>query len=129
MKPQPPIAAELWDHISPTAQAAVLALVQQYEERLQALQEQVDELQQRRNQNSTNSARPPSSNPPWKSSTPGPEIVNRPEPKRRKGLRLWFRRGMPGFLSAVFVGLIFLAILGLGYFVLTSIILGIKRGR
>lgn len=61
MSSQPPIPAELWDQIPPAAQAAILALVQQYESRLQALQDQVNELQQRLNQNSTNSSRPPSS--------------------------------------------------------------------
>ena len=64
MPPVPPIPAELWDQIPPAAQAAILALVQQYEQRLQALQQQVDQLTQRLNQNSTNSSRPPSSDPP-----------------------------------------------------------------
>src|SRR5262245_45870616 len=64
MKPQPPIPVELWDQIPPAAQAAVLSLVQQFEQRLQALQLQVDEFRQRLNQNSTNSSRPPSSDPP-----------------------------------------------------------------
>jgi transposase len=50
--------------MSPAAQAAILALVQQYEQRLQSLRKQVDELRQRLNQNSTNSSRPPSSDPP-----------------------------------------------------------------
>src|SRR5262249_58616650 len=45
----------------PAAQAAVLALIQRYEQRLQALQEQVAQLTERLNQNSTNSSRPPSS--------------------------------------------------------------------
>src|SRR6516162_1455337 len=60
----PPIPDELWDQIPPAAQAAILALVQQYEQRLQGLQRQVDDLRQRLNQNSTNSSRPPSSDPP-----------------------------------------------------------------
>jgi transposase len=60
----PPIPAELWSQIPPAAQAAILALVQQYEQRLQALQRQVDQLTERLNQNSTNSSRPPSSDPP-----------------------------------------------------------------
>src|SRR6516165_819999 len=65
MSLQPPIPAELWDQIPPAAQAAILALVQQYERRLQNLQKQVNELQQRLNQNSTNSSsKPPSSDPP-----------------------------------------------------------------
>src|SRR5215218_8239035 len=64
MEPQPPLPAELWDQIPPAAQAAILVLVQQYEQRLQALQKRVDELEQRLNQNSTNSSRPPSGDPP-----------------------------------------------------------------
>src|ERR1700757_3290583 len=60
----PPIPVELWNQIPPAAQAAVLALIQQYEQRLQALQQQVAQLTERLNQNSTNSSRPPSSDPP-----------------------------------------------------------------
>src|SRR3954447_13893219 len=60
----PPIPVELWDQIPPAAQAAILALIQQYEQRLQALQRKVDQLTQRLNQNSTDSSRPPSSDPP-----------------------------------------------------------------
>jgi len=47
MPPVPPIPAELWDQIPPAAQAAVLAHVKQYERRLQALQQQADDLRQR----------------------------------------------------------------------------------
>src|SRR5215469_3488757 len=64
MPPVPPIPVGLWGQIPPAAQAAILALIQQYEQRLQALQQQVDGLRQRLNQNSTNSSRPPSSDPP-----------------------------------------------------------------
>jgi transposase len=60
----PPIPVELWDQIPPAAQAAILALVQQHERRVQALQQQVAQLTERLNQNSTNSSRPPSSDPP-----------------------------------------------------------------
>src|SRR3954449_3983249 len=63
MKPKPPIPGELWNQIPPAAQAAILAVVQQYEQRLQALQRQVDRLTERLNQNSTNSSRPPSADP------------------------------------------------------------------
>src|SRR5829696_2248865 len=84
MEPQPPIPAELWDQIPPAAQAAILVLVQQYEQRLQALQKRVDELEQRLNQNSTNSSRPPSSDPPH---------VKRPPPKPNSGRK---RGGQPG---------------------------------
>ena len=78
MSLQPPIPAELWDQIPPAAQAAIMALVQQYESRLQALQDQVNELQQRLNQNSTNSSKPPSSDPPTlKRSPPKPSSNNK----------------------------------------------------
>src|SRR5579871_3691499 len=60
----PPIPVELWNQIPPAAQAAILALVQRYERRVQALQQQVAQLTERLNQNSTNSSRPPSSDPP-----------------------------------------------------------------
>lgn len=84
MKPEPPIPAELWDQIPPAAQAAILVLVQQYEQRLQAVQKQVDDLHHRVNQNSTNSSRPPSSDPPH---------VKRPPPKPPSGRK---RGGQPG---------------------------------
>ena len=57
MNADPPISDELWRQIPPTAQAAILALIQQYEQRLA-------ELEARLNQNSTNSSKPPSSDPP-----------------------------------------------------------------
>jgi transposase len=60
----PPIPAKLWNQIPPAAQTAIRALVQRYEQRLQKLHQQVAELQQRLNQNSTNSSKPPSSDPP-----------------------------------------------------------------
>jgi len=84
MPPVPPIPVELWNQIPPAAQAAILALVQQYEQRLQALQRQVDQLTQRLNQNSTNSSRPPSSDPPH---------VKRRPPKPSSGRK---RGGQPG---------------------------------
>jgi transposase len=60
----PPIPVDLWNQIPPAAQAVIVALIQQYEQRLHALQQQVDQLKQRLKQNSTNSSRPPSSDPP-----------------------------------------------------------------
>jgi len=80
----PPIAVELWNQIPPAARAAVLSLVQRYERRLQALQQHVDELRQRLNQNSTNSSRPPSSD--------SPHVKRRP-PKPSAGRQ---RGGQPG---------------------------------
>jgi len=80
----PPISAELWTQIPPAAQAAVLALIQRYEQRLQALQQQVAQLTECLNQNSTNSSRPPSSDPPH---------VKRRPPKPSAGRQ---RGGQPG---------------------------------
>src|ERR1051326_2191273 len=84
MPPVPPIPAELWNQIPPAAQAAILALIQQYEQRLQALQRKVDQLTERLNQNSTNSSRPPSSAPPHVKRRPP-----QPSSGRKKG-------GQPG---------------------------------
>src|SRR5262245_48122627 len=84
MPPGSPIPVELWSQIPPPAQPAILALVQQYEQRLQALQQQVAQLTERLNQNSTNSSRPPSSDPPH---------VKRRPPKKSSGRQ---RGGQPG---------------------------------
>jgi transposase len=84
MQSVPPIPVELWDQIPAAAQAAILALVQQYEQRLQALQQQVAQLTGRLNQNSTNSSRPPSTDPPH---------VKRRPPQPAAGRK---RGGQPG---------------------------------
>lgn len=60
MKFVPPLPAELWGQVPAASQAAILVLVQHYEEQIRTLQEQVADLQQRLGQNSTNSSRPPS---------------------------------------------------------------------
>jgi transposase len=57
MSAGPPIPDEIWQQIRPAAQAAILALIQHYEQRFA-------ELEARLNQNSTNSSTPPSSDPP-----------------------------------------------------------------
>jgi hypothetical protein len=59
MRPEPPIPADLWEPIPPTAQAAVRALVQAYEQRLAVLQQRLEDLEQRLGQNATNSSQPP----------------------------------------------------------------------
>ncbi|HEV3259346.1 MAG TPA: IS66 family transposase [Gemmataceae bacterium] len=84
MRPEPPIPADLWDQVPPTAQTAVLALVQTYEIRLAALQQRIEDLEQRLGQNSTNSSRPPSADPPTVKRAPP-----RPPSGRRSG-------GQPG---------------------------------
>jgi transposase len=60
----PPIPEALWSQGPPAAQAAILALVQQYEQRLAVLQQQLDDLRQQLGQNSTNSSKPPSTDDP-----------------------------------------------------------------
>src|SRR5262249_47466862 len=59
--------AELWDSLPPEARALILALraeVAELRAKLQALQQQAQHLQDQLNQNSTNSSRPPSTDPP-----------------------------------------------------------------
>jgi len=57
MKEQPPLPQSIWDTLSPEAQAAVSVLVQSFERRIADLEERIGK-------NSTNSSRPPSSDPP-----------------------------------------------------------------
>lgn len=57
MKGQPPLPQSIWDTLSPEAQAAVSVLVQSYERRIADLEERIGK-------NSTNSSKPPSSDPP-----------------------------------------------------------------
>jgi transposase len=84
MTPAPPLPAELWDQIPPASRAAILALVQSYEQRLAALQRRIDDLEQQLGQNSSNSSKPPSSDPPTFKRAPP-----RPPSGRRSG-------GQPG---------------------------------
>src|SRR6516225_8362116 len=71
MKTELPIPDELWQQIPPAAQAAILALIQHYEQRLA-------DLEARLKQNSTNSSKPPSSDPPTlKRSPPKPPSNNK----------------------------------------------------
>jgi transposase len=86
MGTEPPIPKELWDSIPAAAQAALLLVFQRYEQRLAALEQQVADLQQRLNQNSTNSSKPPSADPP---------AVKRAPPKTPSGKK---RGGQPGHL-------------------------------
>ena len=68
---EPPLPQNVWNKLAPDAQAAVLVLVGQYEQTIAALQHQVTqlnadvaELRARLDQNSQNSSRPPSTDPP-----------------------------------------------------------------
>ena len=59
----PPLPEPLWKTASPEVQAAVLALVEYYEQRLAQLESRVKGLETRLKLNSTNSSKPPSSDP------------------------------------------------------------------
>lgn len=59
----PPLPEPLWKAASPELQAAVLALVQSYEDRLSLLENRLSDLESRLKLNSTNSSKPPSSDP------------------------------------------------------------------
>src|SRR5262245_44028766 len=63
MIPQPPIPATLWNTVPPEAQAAILALVESFKGRVAELERRVGDLEARLKLNSTNSSRPPSSDP------------------------------------------------------------------
>ena len=73
MSGQPPLPDELWGKIPPDAQAAILALVSSLELRIAA-------LEARLNQNSSNSSRPPSTEPLHITRQPP-----RPTSKKRRG--------------------------------------------
>lgn len=84
MRQEPSIPAELWDQIPATAQAALLVIFQRYEQRIAALEQRVRDLEEQLRQNSTNSSRPPSTDPP---------AVKRAPPRIPSGRR---RGGQPG---------------------------------
>ena len=59
----PPIPEPVWSTASPEVQAAIVALAEFYEERLAKLEARVVDLENRLKLNSTNSSKPPSSDP------------------------------------------------------------------
>jgi transposase len=63
MAPMPPLPEPLWKAASPELQAAVLAPVQSYEDRLALLENRLGDLENRLKLNSTNSSKPLSSDP------------------------------------------------------------------
>lgn len=77
MTDQPPLPQDIWETLSPEAQAAVAALVQSFERRIAGLEERLGK-------NSTNSSKPPSSDPP---------SVKRRPPAAASGRK---RGGQPG---------------------------------
>jgi transposase len=73
MSPEPPLPDDLWAKIPADAQAGILALVQSFEQRIAALEARI-------NQNSSNSSRPPSTEPLHVKRRPP-----RPTSQRRRG--------------------------------------------
>src|SRR4051794_19552 len=63
MIPQPPIPEPLWSSVPPEAQVAILAVLDSYEGRIAQLEQRVGDLEARLKLNSTNSSKPPSSDP------------------------------------------------------------------
>jgi transposase len=59
----PPLPPQIWETLTPEAQAAVLALVGRLEQRITELTQQVQDLKARLDQNSANSSKPPSTDP------------------------------------------------------------------
>src|SRR5689334_25389481 len=63
MNPAPPLPDPLWNSAAPELQAAILALVQIHQQQLATLEARVNDLEARLKLNSTNSSKPPSSDP------------------------------------------------------------------
>src|SRR5947208_4178542 len=63
MTDAPPLPPQIWEALPPEAQAAVFALVGRLEHQITELKRQVRDLKARLDQNSTNSSRPPSTDP------------------------------------------------------------------
>ena len=63
MTPVPPLPDPLWNSASPELQAAILALLQIHQQRITELETRVHDLEARLQLNSTNSSKPPSSDP------------------------------------------------------------------
>ena len=60
---QPPIPEPLWHTVPLEAQAAILAVLDSYQGRIAELEQRVGDLEARLKLNSTNSSKPPSSDP------------------------------------------------------------------
>jgi transposase len=63
MIPQPPIPAPLWNTVPPAAQTAIVAVLDSFKGRIAELEQRVGDLEARLKLNSTNSSKPPSSDP------------------------------------------------------------------
>ena len=86
----PPLPEPIWKQASPEVQAAVLALVEFYEHRLAQMESRLKDLENRLKLNSTNSSKPPSSDPlGLKRKPPAPASGKKRggQPGRRKAYR------------------------------------------
>ena len=63
MKPQPPIPEPLWNTVPAEAQVAILAVLESLKGQIAELEQRVGDLEGRLKLNSTNSSKPPSSDP------------------------------------------------------------------
>lgn len=63
MTDTPPLPPRIWETLTPEAQMAVLALVGRLEHQITELKQHVQDLKARLDQNSTNSSKPPSTDP------------------------------------------------------------------
>src|SRR6476660_7049537 len=89
MIPQPPIPEPLWSTVPPEAQVALLAVLDSYAGRIAQLEQRVGDLEARLKLNSTNSSKPPSSD---------PIGLKRNPPARPSGRK---RGGQPGHRRAL----------------------------
>src|SRR5512147_1533112 len=90
----PPLPDHLWNSASPELQAAILALVQIHQQRVAELESRVHDLEARLKLNSTNSSKPPSSDPiSVKRQPPAPPSGKKRggQPGHRKALRTLVR--------------------------------------
>jgi transposase len=89
MVPQPPIPEPLWATVPPEAQVAILAVLDSLRGRIAELERRVGDLEARLKLNSTNSSKPPSSD---------PIGLKRKPPARPSGRK---RGGQPGHRRAL----------------------------
>jgi transposase len=86
----PPIPESLWNTVPPDAQAAILAVLEAHQKRIAELERRVGDLEARLKLNSTNSSKPPSSDPiGLKRKPPAPPSTKKRggQPGHRKAVR------------------------------------------
>jgi transposase len=97
MSAGPPLPTDLWDNLPPEARSLILALRAEAVElraEVQALQQEIHKLRDQLNQNSTNSSRPPSTDPPTVKRRPPRQWSGR-KPGGQPGHERWQRPLLP----------------------------------